>query len=237
MLGRAESWERAVQEEFLTWPWKLYFEKNISTDFVYLCLFFPSFFPAPRNKSFTMGRWTFWNFPGVSVSSLIQSHETQTLPEGTAHLLHAPPCQSSSHWKRGCPHCCEQWAWAGIWAGIPSSSKDGMGQHSIHLVPGVRTKDRAHPPRATCKRELLLGCILQVLVGCSFVYFCVLSKLRSLSVIATVKASQKLCDVTFRQIKLCNIISGRFYLLIISEHSCSYPVTVLHPLSGFLSCL
>lgn len=90
----------------------------------------------------------------------------------------------------------------------------------------MRTKGRAHPPRAACRTELPLGCILQGLGSCSFVYFCVLSKLGSLSVIATAKASQKLCDVMFRQIKLCNIIPGRFSLLITPEHSCPYPVTL-----------
>lgn len=42
-----------------------------------------------------MGLWASWNFPGVCVASLIQSHEPQTFPEGTSHFwmcfLASPP--------------------------------------------------------------------------------------------------------------------------------------------------
>lgn len=137
---------------------------------------------------------------------------------GHITLLDVLPCQSSSHWRREGPHCWEQWAWAGS-----SIQQQGWEWDSTasRAVPGVRTKGSPELPHP------------QVFVGCSFVHFCVL---RNLSVTATVKASQKWCDVMLRQIfKVCNIIPGRFSLLNTPEHSCSY-VTVLHPRSGFFSC-
>lgn len=131
-------------------------------------------------------------------------------PSGCASL------QSSSHWRTGGPHCWEQ----------HPAARMRVGQHSQQV-----TRSRGWGQKAP-QSSPTQGCLLQVFVGCSFVHFCVL---RNLSVIATVKASQKLCDVMLRQIKVCNVIPERFSLLITPEHSCSY-VTVLHPHSGFFSC-
>lgn len=120
-----------------------------------------------------------------SVSSLIQSHKTQTFPKGTA----PPECTSLPVLQPlEIRVSSVLWTVSLGWKQHPAA-RMRVRQHSQQFSwPQGWGQKALHPPRAACKRELPLGCILQVFVSCPFVYLCMLSKLRSLSVIAAVKA-------------------------------------------------